>query len=634
MSWMLRRATLFSLLLVATCKPGEGEPCPAGACASELACHDGQCRNPATFCRSGAQAESCTRDGRCTLSEGACLALTQADCDGARRCKEHGHCKLAGGCCSKDGLCRSPEEDPIVHIDRLRDDASRAAALDKLATLYASALARDGGDASGDHVRALVADIAAPLAAACDAKTPATDRAHALTLAARTRDPATAAALVEAVKSYRRDPARPSPIDAAMPEVLAALAVLRPPEARAPLIALFESQAVQSDDKLAFALSNAVVALADPSYQSKLVARLERPVDPHGDAAAWQSELHWQRTSARALGRIGSEEAIAPLLRVVLSPFKEDIAPAAIEALVWIGKPAAVAIGKVLDGEARALIAQADADHAAAVERELGVSSDNAEAHRIAAAAIALARIGREDAVAAVLDAMDRSDEVGKARIARELVHLPHGPKVVDAFKKIYVTSALDVPITKTHAGIDALAEVAPAFFDASLVPWLVDSALGWQGTDTDLAPFRDAALHAAIALMRSADEPKVLELGQTVTADKHEADRKAALELLAACKDLACWLARAAQDDERAVKAAVMSGVMARAEDAPALARAVAAARSVAARRWLAAALAHALPRGDAGLADDLQKSLELRGSFDDPAVVEAVARLRARAR
>src|SRR4030095_6296795 len=105
-----------------------------------------------------------------------------------------------------------------------------------------------------------------------------------------------------------------------------------------------------------------------------------------------------------------------------------------------------------------------------------------------AAAGIVRAHVGRKDAIGPVLDAIDKkTDDVGKARIAAALVHLPHTPEVIAAFKHVYERVPLDVPISSQRAGIDALAEVAPLFFDSALAPWLVERAVGWKGTDTDL---------------------------------------------------------------------------------------------------------------------------------------------------
>lgn len=611
---------LAACALVAGCAAGEGESCPKGECVSSLVCHEGKCVHPERFCRNDPHAERCTRDGLCTLFEGHCMAKNQAECDAATRCKDYGHCKLDNGCCSRDGLCRTEEEDPITHVYRLRDPARRAAALDKLATLYASALARDGGDRHGKHVRALLADIGEPLSKEKSAR--------ALELLARARYPGAAPALVEALKGYKPG----GDLEPIMPEVLSAIATLRPAAAREPVLHLFESGV---NEKLAHALSNAVAALAHPGWEAALIKQLDRPMAPHGDAKAWQNEVHRQRTAARALGRLRSQKAIEPLMAAALSPFKEDVAPSAIEALVLIGKPAADTAAAVLRGD-HPLVAATDDQHKSALEAELDIITP-AEKHRNAAAAVVLARIGRKDAVPLVLEALDKkTEDIGKARIARALVHLPHDKDVIDAFKRVYERAPLDVPISREHAGIDALAEVAPSFFDSTLAPWLVERALGWKGTDTDLAPFRDAALGAAILL--TDDLTQVDRLAQLVAAAKHESDQAVAKELLATCKkSTACFIEAAkkadAKQDARGKKAAVMAGILGKAADRPAIADALVQTQSRAARELLAAALCHAASEGDAALAADLQKRLEERGAFDDPSLVETVGRLRARA-
>jgi hypothetical protein len=618
---------------LAGCKAGEGEPCK-GECAGSLVCHDGHCRDPQTFCKGD---ERCARDGLCSLVEGACAASTQAECDASQRCKEHGHCKFEHGCCSRDGLCRSPEEDPITHAFRLADPARRKAALDKLEVLYRSELVRDGGDRHGKHVRAIAADIARPLARlVADASVPAAERTAALLLLAKGRHEDAAPALVAAVRDYRPG----SDFDPAMPEVLSAIAELRPEEAREPVLALFESLEVgtRPGEQLAHPLSNAVAALAHPGWEAALVKRLERPMAPQADTKAWQNERHWQRTAARALGRLGSKKAIEALTAVVLSPSKEDIAAEAIEALVLIGKPAADTASAVLRGEHAALVTYAKEQHKAALEAEvveLDVPIADADKYRTAAAAVVLAHIGRSDAIPLVLGALDKSDAVGQARITLALVHLPHEPKVLDAFKKAYGSLPLDVPISREDAGIDVLAERAPFFFQNAWVPWLVDRAVGWKGTDTDLAPFRDAALAAAISLMKADQSADIDRLTALVSADKYEKDYAAAKTLVSSCKELGCYLdaARKAEDAAGARKAAVMAGTLAKESDRRALAEAIVKSRSPVARRILAAALDHLLPGGDAALATELQRRLSDAGRFDETPLVEIVGRLRARA-
>jgi hypothetical protein len=583
-------------------------------------CHEGKCVHPERFCRGEPHAERCTRDGLCTLFEGHCMAKSQAECDAATRCKDYGHCKLENGCCSRDGVCRTEEEDPITHVYRLRDPGRRAAAVDKLVTLYESALARDGGDRHGKHVRALFADIGEPLS---KEKSP-----RALELLARARFAGAAPAFVEALRNYKPG----GELEPIMPEVLSAIAALRPAAAREPVLRLFESGV---SEKLAYPLSNAVAALAHPGWESALIKQLERPVAPQGDAKALQSELYRQRTAARALGRLRSEKAIEPLMAAALSPFKEDVAPAAIEALVLIGKPAAETAAAVLRGD-HPLVAVTDEQHKSALEAELDVITP-AEKHRNAAAAVVLARIGRKDAVPLVLEALDKkTEDIGKARIARALVHLPHDKELIDAFKRVYERAPLDVPISRERAGIDALAEVAPSFFDSTLAPWLVERAVGWKGTDTDLAPFRDAALGAAIILTH--DLAEVDRLAQLVAAAKHESDQAVAKDLLATCKrNTACFIEAAqkgdAKQDARAKKAAVMAGVLGKPADRRAIADALVQTHSRPAQQMLADALCHLAPEGDAALAADLQKRLEEHAAFDDPIVVETVGRLRARA-
>ncbi|RLB54554.1 MAG: hypothetical protein DRI90_20145, partial [Deltaproteobacteria bacterium] len=125
---------VFVALVVTACSASEGETCgDTPECSTGLSCHQGLCRDPATFCRqSEAHKARCERDGLCKLMAEICAAGSEDDCQGSRRCQEHGHCTFAGGCCSRDGLCRSEEEDALTHVYRLSEPARRVAAIDTL----------------------------------------------------------------------------------------------------------------------------------------------------------------------------------------------------------------------------------------------------------------------------------------------------------------------------------------------------------------------------------------------------------------------------------------------------------------------------------------------------------------------
>lgn len=122
-------ALLTALLAMAAvgCRAGKGESCQSKRCQDALACIDdvcldcatsdrcksygmcalsaGRCEVPAAddaACRNGHGSDKhvpCTREGKCSVKDGVCAAVSNDDC------KQGVQCKGSGACTAKDGAC-------------------------------------------------------------------------------------------------------------------------------------------------------------------------------------------------------------------------------------------------------------------------------------------------------------------------------------------------------------------------------------------------------------------------------------------------------------------------------------------------------------------------------------------------
>jgi hypothetical protein len=139
----------------------------------------------------------------------------------------------------------------------------------------------------------------------------------------------------------------------------------------------------------------------------------------------------------------------------------------------------------------------------------------------------------------------------------------------------------------------------------------------------------------ATLLIMSHDHADAVAKLGELITREKWASDFDAARALTGRCKTgAACYLeALAAKPDAFvALKAAMMVGVYAGASDADAIQQALLVAPALDVKRTLAMALDHALPRGDAKRADELEAALGAE-ALGDADIALALGRLRARA-
>lgn len=560
-----------------------------------------------------------------------CAALSSA-CDPAPAAGPTPNVAL-GPAATTPGEPRPDPRDPATHLARLRDPALRPAAARDLAKLLAEALEQDGGDRKGPHAGPLVDGIAEPLNAllrdARFAESARKDGAWSalVGLAAETRHPATIPCLVDVLAGYR-----PDENEQDIQQAVTSLRILRAAEARPALLSVFVRMRPSrpAASRVYRPVYDAMLALADPAWEGTLIELLRKPLGQPVTREARLDDVQWHTlTAAQILGDLRSEKAVTPLLEVMLTPQKADAHMTSILALLKIGKPAAAAAVALLEGKSTKLVEYARAQTYDEVP-PADAKAWRDQAHQ-ATAALVLGTIGREEGRAAVVAAMATAAPVPRAIMARELPKLPRSPDAIQAFQKTLEKTS--VALTLPPAGqlaAEALAEEAPTFFDADLVPWLARTAAAAKGNPGQVASFREAALIAAMKLARAKHLPDLDRLAKlpSIGVDGRPAPVGKAVERemalvkahLAACKDdLDCHLAAAldpanatAERQFVAIKAACMTGVLGSAAVKPRILAGLPAVRNAAVRALLATVIDRLSPDGDVESAGKLQRIID----------------------
>lgn len=479
------------------------------------------------------------------------------------------------------------ENAPETHVKKLNDPATRPQAVTRLIQFFEDAMTRDKGDRNGENVKPLLNEIVEPLTQSC-VSGDLDERTHTklVKFLADARDPRAEPCLLKVLKDYK-----PEGTEEDIRWVARAVGSMKLKNAAAPLMDVFTKMKASKPKagQIYRDVSDAMVALAetDPAigqaWESQLIGLLNRPINDPKDMATLKDELVWQITAAQILGVMKSAKAVDPLLKVVLSPLKADAASTAILALVKIGKPAIASTVALLKGENKDLVEFSKVENLKAAG---GGDKPSAEAQKAAAtayvstAALVLATIGREDSVPPMMEALTKAEDVPRAIIARELSKLPKTPEVVKAFQEAYEKTPITLSIPPGIGARENLLEAATAFFDASLTPWIVKTALEAKGEEGDLQPVREASLSAALKLMTAdqvAEVDKLYNLkatgadGKPSTLGKgFEKEYKLATDLVKTCADkVDCYLGKiaepAAHEKEgqfQGIKAAYMIGI------------------------------------------------------------------------
>lgn len=473
------------------------------------------------------------------------------------------------------------ENDPETHVKKLNDPATRSLAVTRLIQFFEDAMTRDKGDRNGPTVKPLLEKIVEPMAQTCvsgdlDERT----QSKLVKFLSDSRDPKAEPCLLKVLKEYK-----PEGTEDDVRSACRAVAATKMKSASADLLQVFKKMRASKPKagQIYRDVSDAMVAIADPAWESDLIERLGHPINDPKDMATLKDELVWQITSAQLLGQLKSEKAVIPLLKVILSPLKADAAMTAILALVKIGKPTIAPTIALLKGENKDLV---DYSKIESLKAQGAGDKPSAEAQKAAAsayintAALVLATIGRSETAAPMLEVLEKAEDIPRAIIARELSKVPKTPEVLKAFQTAYEKTPVTLSIPPGQGAREALLEASSMFFDASLVPWIVKTAMDAKGEEGDLAPVRESSLLTAMKLMTQdqlADVDKLYNLkttgadGKPSTLGKGlEKEYKLAKDVVTTCGDkVDCYLgkltdpASQAKDTQlQGIKAAYMLGV------------------------------------------------------------------------
>jgi hypothetical protein len=408
-------------------------------------------------------------------------------------------------------------------------------------------------------------------------------------------------------------------------------------------------------------VNEAMVALADPAWIPQLLERLTHPIADRTNVAALRDETFWQIVAAQILGDLQSTAAVRPLISIVLSPAKVDIAATAVTSLIKIGKPAVGPAIALLRSEDADLVAYSTSESLRAGDPQgHGTTSAQALAERahIGVAALILGAIGREEGTAAMIDALTKSDSTSRAILARELPKLPRTPAVEKAFEAAFEKTPTTLTLPPGTGASESMIEASAAFFDPSLVPWMVKTALGLKGESDDIEPVQSATLITVLKLMKRDQAPEVAKLlrVRTLDSDSHGSTLEKSFSkeltlargLLDACKeDVDCYLGKLVEPASQAeatqfqgIKAAYMIGSLGGPETRQKLVESLPKITNAAVRYVVGLAIDHLSPRGDVAIATTLQGIVDAGVASKDPGKMagnatfkSVIYRLRARA-
>ena len=359
-----------------------------------------------------------------------------------------------------------------------------------------------------------------------------------------------------------------------------------------------------------------MIKLLEAEMVAPKTAKDKDLIDPYRD------QQFWQNVAAESLGRIGDPAAIEPLLKVLLDPAKGDVQVTAVLALVKLGKPAADATVKLLQGQNEPL-----ATFGARRIKEVTGTEAKGKPY-VATAALILGTIGRSETIGPMVEALKaETDDSNKAVIARELAKIPATDESKQAFKKAYESIAIDTDIPNGGGALEALTVSAGSFFDASMVDWLLDRAAKVRGAEEDRKALQLAITLTTLKIAKPDQMPQV-KAAVDKYGTKLEKDQYVLVDgLLKACGDRVPCYVTALQKGENqdpkgefvGIKAAYMIGVYGNEESRAQVIAGLDSVTNAALRSVSANVIDHLSPKGSKEAASKLNTIIEKNAKSPD---------------
>lgn len=422
------------------------------------------------------------------------------------------------------------ENEPEYWLDKLDDAKWRPRAVKRLTQFLDDALTRANGNMQDPQVKALEDKLVEPLTKVyvesydeLDTKT----RVNLIKLLADFRDPRAIPAMKKAFEQFAKRPRKTKDEDD-IKWAVRAYGDMGADELQPGVLAAFE--ALQAHTQLGGITykdySKAMVDQPSEAWKATLIAKLEEPIKhpSSGKTKAQQRDLvdpyrdqqFWQVTAAQVLGELKAEDAVEPLMKVLLDPSKGDLATTALLALVKIGKPAVDRAVKMLDGEGPLVDYHKKKIKEATDAKEL---PEGNPALPIAAAVIGMS--GRKDGIQPLIDILKKEgvDDADKAIVARELTKLPITDQSKTAFKEAFESIPLSASVQGNPA-LAVLAEAAANFYDPSMVDWLLDRASNTTGGGEEKKALQSALVATAIKLAKPDQWDNVAKAAKSYDAE------------------------------------------------------------------------------------------------------------------
>ena len=522
------------------------------------------------------------------------------------------------------------ENSPDTHVAKLSDPGTRPQAVNRLVQFFEDAMTKDNKNRDGANTKPILDKIVEPMNKVCAAgEADERTQSKIVKFLSDARDPRGEECLVKILKDFKPEGGAEEDVRWAT----RAVGAMKLKGASPALLEVYNKirpSKLKKVPELYRDVRDAMLELKDPSWEPTLIEKLNRPINDRKDVANLKDEMFWQITAAELLGALKSPGAVKPLIKAVLSPMKADVGATAVNALIKIGKPAIAPTIAVLKSEDKEMMEYSKLENLKGAQpgqdgKPNPQAAKAAETAHIGGASIILATIGREEASAPMIEAMEKSDDLARAIIARELAKLPSTPEVVRAFQSAFDRTPPTLSIPPGTGARESMLESAVTFFDSSFVPWIVKGAQSMKGEEGDIAPVREASLIAATKLM-TRDQIGVVEglynmkAGTSTLGKGFEKEFVIAKELLAACTDkVECYLAKLAEPASQAketqfkgIKSAYMVGVHGNPDVRKKLIDLMPKLSNAAVRYVAVSVIDHFSPKGDKGIADQLQKIVD----------------------